>query len=72
MFAIATLIAAVLGGLLVTGVLTLRLLVQTRRLHGQLRRTRHELEWRYPSARELAARSGVGDRGGDRRTGAQR
>lgn len=72
MFAIAILITVVLGGLLVMGVLTLRLLVQMRRLSGQVRRTRHELEWRGPSVRELAERPGVGNRGGDQRTGANR
>ncbi len=57
MFAIASLAALTLVGLLVVGFLCVRLLVQARRLHEELARTRAHLEPRYRDVRVSTERA---------------
>ncbi|MBB4931531.1 uncharacterized membrane-anchored protein YhcB (DUF1043 family) [Lipingzhangella halophila] len=57
MFAIASLAALTLVGLLAVGSLAIRLLAQARRLQEELARTREDLEPRYREVRARAQRA---------------
>ncbi|MDT0302707.1 hypothetical protein [Streptomonospora wellingtoniae] len=59
MFVFAVLAALTLVGLILVGVLALRMLVQLRRLRSQLARTRDDVEPAYERLRALTGRGRV-------------